>query len=151
MNLMGFKDWLTTQKNSTVTSMKKFTNKDFMEAVAAGCAIIAFADGSVSSQEKQKMVGFINLNDALKVFNLSDVLARFNHHVQMFEFDLSVGKTEAMNTIAKLKKNPDAAKTLVTVCCAIGASDGNFDNKEIAVAKEICQALGLDPSQFELR
>jgi tellurite resistance protein TerB len=148
---MGFKEWLTEQKNNTVVGVKKFANKDFMEAVAAGCAMIAYADGSIDSVEKQKMVGFINLNDALKVFKLNDILARFNHYVEMFEFDLSVGKTEAMSAISKLKKNTDAAKILITVCCAIGASDGNFDNNEKTIVKEMCQALGLDSSKFELK
>jgi tellurite resistance protein TerB len=36
------------------------------------------------------------------------------------------------------------------VVCAIGSSDGNFDNKEKAVARLICLELGLNPADFEL-
>ena len=63
---MGIGDWLKEQKAKTSAGIKQFANKDFMEAVAAGCAMIASADGNISSDEKQKMVGYINLNDSLK-------------------------------------------------------------------------------------
>lgn len=147
---MGFKDWIKDQKDKTVTSVKKFANKDFMEAVAAGCALIAAADGSISSEEKQKMVGFININQSLKVFNLNDVLERFNHYAQTFEFDFNVGKAEAIKPISKLKKHADAARTLVAVCCSIGAADGDFDENEMQLVREMCNILGLNPSEFQL-
>jgi len=147
---MGFKDWLMDQKNNTVSGVKKFANKDFMEAIAAGCALIAAADGTIDSSEKQKMVGYINLNESLKVFNMNDVLARFNHYAQMFEFDFNVGKAEASKPISKLKKHPDSAKLLISVCCSIGSADGEFDKKEMDLVREMCYMLGLNPADFQL-
>jgi len=147
---MGIGDWLKEQKEKAQAGIKQFANKDFMEAVAAGCALIAGADGDISSDEKQKMVGYINLNDSLKVFKLSDVLARFNHYADMFEFDYNVGKAEAMKAITKMKSKPDAAKTLIAVCCSIGAADGNFDKDEIALVKEMCTAIGVNPTDFKI-
>ena len=147
---MGIGDWLKEQKVKTQAGIKQFANKDFMEAVAAGCALIAGADGDISSDEKQKMVGYINLNDSLKVFKLSDVLARFNHYADMFAFDYNVGKAEAMKSITKMKSKPDAAKTSIAVCCSIGAADGNFDKDEIALVKEMCTAIGVNPTDFKI-
>lgn len=147
---MGIMDWLKEQKNKTETGIKQFANKDFMEAVAAGCAMIASADGTIDSAEKQKMVGFITLNDSLKVFNLNEVLERFNHYAQLFEFDINVGKAEALKVIGKLKKHPDQAKICITVCCAIGAADGNFDKDEMQLVRELCLHLGLNPGDFQL-
>ena len=147
---MGIGDWLKEQKEKAQAGIKQFANKDFMEAVAAGCALIAGADGDISSDEKQKMVGYINLNDSLKVFKLSDVLARFNHYADMFAFDYNVGKAEAMKAITKMKSKPDAAKTLIAVCCSIGAADGNFDKDEIALVKEMCAAIGVNPTDFKI-
>jgi tellurite resistance protein TerB len=147
---MGISDWLKEQKSKTEAGIKQFANKDFMDAIAAGCALIASADGDISAEEKQKMVGYINLNDSLKVFKLADVLNKFNHYVDMFEFDHNVGKAEAMKSITKMRNKPEAAKTLVAVCCAIGASDGNFDKDEIALVKEMCSVLGVNPADFKL-
>ena len=147
---MSIGDWLKEQKDKATVGIKQFANKDFMEATAAGCAMIASADGSITSEEKQKMVGYINLNDSLKVFNLNDILTRFNHYAEMFEFDYNVGKLEAMKAISKMKIKPEAAKTLVAVCCSIGASDGNFDKNEIALVKEMCSVLGINAADFKL-
>jgi len=147
---MGIGDWLKEQKTKAEAGIKQFANKDFMEAIAAGCALIASADGDISSEEKQKMVGYINLNDSLKVFNLNDVLTRFNHYADMFAFDYNVGKAEAMKSITKMKSKPDAGKTLIAVCCSIGAADGNFDKEEVALVKEMCTNLGVNPADFKL-
>ncbi|MGH4120152.1 tellurite resistance TerB family protein [Clostridium sp.] len=147
---MGIGDWLKEQKTKAEAGIKQFANKDFMEAIAAGCALIASADGDISSEEKQKMVGYINLNDSLKVFKLNDVLTRFNHYADMFAFDYNVGKAEAMKSITKMKSKTDAGKTLIAVCCSIGAADGNFDKEEVALVKEMCSNLGVNPADFKL-
>ena len=147
---MAIGDWLKEQKDKTTVGIKQFANKDFMEATAASCAMIASADGSISSEEKQKMVGYINLNDSLKVFKLNDVLTRFNHYADMFEFDYNVGKAEAMKAISKMKGKPGEAKALIALCCSIGASDGDFDKDEIASVKEMCTVLNINPADFKL-
>lgn len=147
---MGLMDWLKEQKDKTVIGVKQFANKDFMEAVAAGCAMIASADGSIDPSEKQKMIGFISINESLKVFNLGDVIERFNYYAQLFEFDFNVGKSEAIKAISKIKKDTNASRTCISICCAIGAADGDFDKDEMKLVKEICIHLGINPSEFQL-
>ncbi len=50
-----FKNWLQGTKKNLSDQVKKFKNKDFMDAVVAGCAVVAAADGSIDAAEKQKM------------------------------------------------------------------------------------------------
>jgi len=147
---MGIMDWLKTQKTNLTDEVKRFKNKDFMEAVVAGCAIVAFSDGVVKPEEKAKMAGFIQRNDALKVFDMSKVIDSFEKYVKSFEFDLIIGKAEALKSIGKIKKNSEEARLLIRVCSAVGAADGDFDKTEKAVVREICQELGLDPNEFSL-
>ena len=128
----------------------RYRNKEFMEAVVAGCAIVAAADGDVSSSEKQKMIGFMRSSDELKVFNIEDVIKAFNDAVAKFEFDAEIGRAEALRKIAKIKGKAGADRLLVRVCCAIGAADGNFDTSEKAAVTLICLELGLSPSEFDL-
>lgn len=147
-------EWLKTNaakaRDALSTEVGKFKNKHFMEATAAACAMIAAADGEVSSAEKMKMTGFINNSPELKVFNLSDVIKTFNDAVAKFEFDYQIGQAEALKTINKIKGNDGACRLLVRVACAIGASDGNFDQVEKAACRRICLELGLNPADFEL-
>jgi len=128
----------------------KFRNRQFMEAMAAACAMIATADGEVSPSEKMKMTGFINNSPELKVFDLAEVLAAFNNMTGKFEFDFQIGEAQALKTIGKIKGNDSAARLLVRVACAVGASDGSFDEKERAACRRVCLELGLSPADFDL-
>ncbi|MDO6680744.1 MULTISPECIES: tellurite resistance TerB family protein [unclassified Oceanobacter] len=146
--------WLKTNvsmaRDKLTTEVSKFKNKDFMEATATACAMIAAADGDISSAEKMKMTGFINNSPELKAFNLNDVINVFNDACGKFEFDYQIGQAEALKTINKIKKDDGAARLLVRVACAIGASDGSFDDQEKAACRLICSELGLNPADFEL-
>lgn len=147
-------DWLKTNalaaRSKLTEEVGKFKNKEFMEAVVAGCALVAAADGEINSAEKLKMTGYIKNSDELKVFDMDTVIVSFNKHCSKFEFDQSIGRAEALSVVGKIRKKSDQSRLLVRVCMAIGASDGDFDKQEVAVCKMICSELGLDPVDFDL-
>lgn len=130
--------------------VSKFKNRSFMEAVVAGCALVAAADGNISSEEKQKMAGFIERADELKHFKMKDVISVFNKTAEGFDFDHEIGKASALQVINKIKGKEDQARLLVRVVCAIGAADGDFDASERAIVREICVELALAPEDFDL-
>jgi tellurite resistance protein TerB len=144
------KKWTKSQASSLTDGVKRFKNKSFMEATVAGCAMVAFADGQIKPEEKTKMAGFIERNDALNVFDMSQVITAFERYIKGFEFDITIGKGEALKSIGKIKKNSEEARLLVRVCCAIGTADGDFDEDEKRIVREICQELSLSPSEFGL-
>lgn len=151
---MGFFDDLKAKaqqiQDSVATEMTRFRNRDLMEAILAGCALVAAADGNVSSEEKQKMMGYIRSSDALKHFDTNTVITAFQQHIGKLEFDFALGKADALKVISKVAKKTDESRLLVRVCCVIGASDGNFDDQEKKVVREICRELGLPPGDFDL-
>lgn len=146
--------WLKTKFDEVSRSLKdevtKIKNQTFLEGVIAGCAVVAYADGIVRPEEKQKMMGFMRANDVLSVFETGKVIQLFDKAASKYEFDRAIGETEALAAIGKLRAKPSEARLLVRVCCAIGASDGNFDESEKLAVKKICQELGLDPGEFDL-
>ncbi|MBF0284469.1 MAG: tellurite resistance TerB family protein [Magnetococcales bacterium] len=150
---MGFIDDLKSRaaqlQSSMAQEMSRYKNRDLMEGILAGCAMVAAADGSVSGEEKRKMMGFVSNSEALKVFDANAVIEAFNRHIAKFEFDVELGKAEALKCIAKINKT-DEARLLVRVCCAIGASDGSFDEQEKQVVRQICREVNLPPSDFDL-
>ena len=147
-------NWLKTNtaqaRERIATEVSKYRNKEFMEAVVAGCALVAAADGTVTPDEKQKMAKFIERSEELKVFEMREVIQTFNGIMEGFDFDPAIGKIEAMKKVGKLRGNEDAGRTMVRVCCAIGAADGDFDADERKMVAEICKELGLDPAEFDL-
>ncbi|MBC7833375.1 MAG: tellurite resistance TerB family protein [Hyphomicrobium sp.] len=148
--LNWLKDSASSVRQGLQNEVGKFKNREFMEAVVAGCAIVAAADGDISGKEKQKMIGFMQSSDELKVFKVEDVIAFFNQMAAKFEFDREIGRAEALKVIGKLKKNEGAARIMVRVCCVIGGSDGTFDEAEKTAVRGICVELGLSPAEFEL-
>lgn len=148
--LNWIRDKTSTVRQGLISEVSKYRNREFMEAVVAGCAIVAAADGDISAPEKQKMIGFIQNSDELKAFRTEDVIAYFNQVVGKFDFDREIGRAEALKIIGRLKKNEPAARIMVRVCCVIGASDGTFDESEKKVVRTICAELGLNPADFDL-
>ncbi|MBF0371805.1 MAG: tellurite resistance TerB family protein [Alphaproteobacteria bacterium] len=150
---MSFTDWLTKNvteaRDALNVEITKFKSKDLLEAVIAGCALVAYADGNVSAEEKQKMMGYLKNSDQLKFFDSGEVIRIFQKYVGKFEFDASIGTGEVMQVVGKFRGKPQA-QLVVRVCCAIGAADGDFDAKEKAVVRRMCSELGLNPSDFNL-
>lgn len=150
MSLNWLKENIAKARTNLAAEVSKFKNKEFMEAVVSGCALVAAADGSVDAAEKQKMAGFIERSEELKNFDIRQVIEVFNKSVGDFEFDQAIGKANALKMIGKIRGKDDQARVLVRVVCAIGAADGDFDDDEKAIVREIIQELSLNPSEFDL-
>ncbi len=150
MSFDNFLSQLKTKANELKTEALKFKNKDFLNAAMAGSALVAMADGSISSEEKQKMIKFIESNDALSIFTTSDVIKAFQDFVGQLEFDKDIGEAKAYQAIGKMKSNTEASRLLVRMIISIASSDGLFDNDEKRVAVKIAKELGINPSEFEL-
>ena len=150
MSFENFLSQLKTKANELKTEALKFKNKDFLNAAMAGSALIAMADGNISSIEKQKMIKFIESNDALSIFTTSDVIKAFQDFVGQLEFDKDIGEAKAYQAIGKMKSNNEASRLLVRMIIAIASSDGLFDGYEKKVAVKIANELALDPAEFEL-
>jgi tellurite resistance protein TerB len=150
MSFDSFLNQIKTKANELKTEALKFKNKDFMNAAMAGSALIAIADGSVSSEEKQKMIKFIESNDALSIFTTSDVIKSFQDYVGQLEFDKDIGEAKAYQALGRMKSNVEASRLLMRMIIGIAAADGVFDADEKAVAVKIAKELGLNPVDFEL-
>lgn len=150
MSFDNFLQQLKSKANELKTEALKFKNKDFLNAAMAGSALISMADGSISSEEKQKMIKFIESNDALSIFATSDVIKAFQDFVSQLEFDKDIGEAKAFQALGKMKSNTEASRLLMRMIIAIASSDGHFDIHEKNIAVKIANELGINPSEFEL-
>lgn len=150
MSFNSFLDKLKTKASELKTEALKYKNKDFMNAAMSGSALIAMADGNISSEEKQKMVKFIESHDALSIFTTNDVIKSFQDFVGQIEFDKDIGEAKAYQALGKMKSNAEAARLLVRMIIAIASADGDFDDTEKKVAIKIAKELAINPAEFEL-
>ena len=109
------KSRLTDLQATTTTQVGKFKSKDFAKASMAMCALIAAADGTITADERRKTAGFIGSNEALKVFEPSELQDHFTFYASKLEKDYEFGKVEAIATIGKLKSKPEAARAVIQV------------------------------------
>ncbi|CAM3791467.1 tellurite resistance TerB family protein [Rahnella bruchi] len=141
---------LNAGRDELTKQVGRFKNKKFLQGTVAVCARIAVTSDGVSSEEKQKMIGFLQVSPELKVFETKEVIAFFNELVTSFSFDYEIGKGETMKYILALKDQPEAAQLAVRVGIAVAKSDGDFDESEKMAVREIALALGFTPAEFGL-
>ena len=141
-----------TQDMNAQLSTKKdqFKSKDFAASSMAMCALIAAADGSVTTQERRKTAALIASNDVLSVFAPADLQQKFDFYCDKLVKDFDFGKLEAIGTIGKLKGKPEHARAVISIGVIIGGADGSFDADERQAVKEACFAVGIEPSEFDL-
>ncbi len=151
---MAFFDQLksrTQEMNSQLKTKKdQFKSKEFANASMAMCALIAAADGSIDTAERQKTAALIMSNDVLSVFPPDELRQKFDFYCDKLSKDFDFGKVEAIATIGKLKSKPDQGRAVIQIGIIIGGADGNFDADEKKAVKEACFAVGIAPSEFDL-
>jgi tellurite resistance protein TerB len=151
---MGFlsklKESAIELQGQLVTQVKQFQNKNFADATMAVCALVSAADGTIDTTERKKTAAFISSNDMLAVFDVSQLQQSFNTYCDKLVKDFDFGKIDLLQIVAKLKKTPPQARAAIQVAVLIAGSDGNFDNNEKNVIKEICRSLDIDPKEFDL-
>ncbi|MDX8376585.1 MAG: TerB family tellurite resistance protein [Mariprofundales bacterium] len=137
---------LSDMKNEAL----KFKSKDFLNAALGGSALVIMADGKIDSNEKIKMMAFIENNEALSIYNTSEVVQIWKDYIDTLEMDADIGEAKAMRSLGKIKGKDEQARLVLRMVCAIGAADGDFDTDERKVASKIALELGLNPSEFDL-
>jgi tellurite resistance protein TerB len=128
----------------------KYKSKEFLNAALGGSALVILADGSIDAQEKTKMMNFIENHEALSIYNTSEVVKTWKDYIDTLEMDADIGTAKAMSALGKIKGKDDQARLVLRMVCAIGASDGDFDDDEKRVASKIAVELGLNPVDFDL-
>jgi len=136
--------------DSLQTNISKFKNNDFADASMAICALIAAADGTINTAERQKTTALILSNETLKIFPASELKQKFDFYCEKLSQDFDFGKIEAIQAIAKLNKKLDQGRAVIQIGIIIGGADGDFDSDEKKIVKEACHAVGINPGEFDL-
>ena len=120
------------------------------DALVAACALVAYADGWITPDERQEVLNRLRRLDAIAVFGIEDALAAFESLTEHMERDLDDGVDAAEAAVRRLRGRPGPARLLVEAACAIAASDGGFDEAERKVILRLCDLVALDPADFDL-
>ncbi|MFG6295610.1 tellurite resistance TerB family protein [Streptomyces rochei] len=134
-----------SQLASVKTELKSGAYRD---ASMAMCALVAAADGQVEPAERQRVEELIVTNEVLQNFPADQLRQRFNQHVDKLLANFELGRSEALQVIAKAAKKPAEARAVIQTGMVIAGADGVFEPAEQYAIREACTALGVPPSEF---
>ncbi|WP_395571944.1 tellurite resistance TerB family protein [Streptomyces sp. BK79] len=134
-----------TQLASVKTELKSGAYRD---ASMAMCALVAAADGRVEPAERQRVEELIVSNEVLQNFPADQLRQLFNQHVDKLIGNFELGRSEALQVIAKAAKKPAEARAVVQTGMVVAGADGVFEASEQYAIREACTALGLSPTEF---
>lgn len=134
-----------SQLASVKTELKSGAYRD---ASMAMCALVAAADGQVEPAERQRVEELIVTNEVLQNFPADQLRQRFNQHVDKLLANFELGRSEALQVIAKAAKKPAEARAVIQTGMVIAGADGVFEPAEQYAIREACTTLGVPPSEF---
>lgn len=134
---------------ATKASMSKIENRDLMEALVGGSVMVMYADGTAEASELEKLERLIQCNDKLKHFGgeINTCIAKFT---DMFSAGALMGKVKAMRELDDIKADPEDIEEVFVMMVEIALADGEIDDKEAAILKEVGQKLGVRVSDYGL-
>ncbi len=121
-----------------------------VEAVIAGCALVANADGWVAREERRRMQGVVRAIDPVAALCADEVDAFFEGLNRRFSMDPDDAERHALALVEKLRGRKPESGLLITICQAIASADGGYDAEERQVLLKLCAALALNPIAFDL-
>jgi tellurite resistance protein TerB len=130
--------------------LDRLRSREFAHASMAMCALIAAADGSIDTCEKEKTAELIATNETLSIFDPDELRAIFDGYVTKLQEHYDLGKLEANKAIAKLKGKPEKARAMIEIGIVVGSADGIFDPYERAALRNACKAVGLAAADFDI-
>jgi tellurite resistance protein TerB len=126
-------------------------NRDYLEAVIAAAALVAYADGDLEESERQKVVQVIARHKTLSKFYKQNEIEQTVSEMFTRAKD-KAGRNSLANELDDIKSRPDGvqmAKDVYLIACDISMADGTMEKEEELVLQKIAARLGVDPKGFE--
>jgi len=127
--------------------VKKFENRDLMEAMVGGCALVAFADGSCTEEELKKLEAVLAGTKALEGFG-TEVQTTLMNFTNRLRTAYRSGRLEIMREIADVKNDQREKEDVLVAMITIAEADGDIGEAEMKVLTEVARALGLNIEQY---
>ena len=117
---------------------------DFLEAVCAGAALVAAADGSIDDSEVEATMKAVKANKALaEGFDAREIEKTINSMLDRAGGG-RVGRAGLRTEIREIGKDHDMAEAVILTMLDVAEADGEIDAKEQAVMESIAKELGVD-------
>ena len=117
--------------------------KDALEAVCAGAALVASADGNISNDEIAATLRAIGANPALSAAFPASEIERVADVMLKRAEGGRVGQSGLYREIKQIAADPEIAELVLLATVDVAEADGSIGEKERAVLAAISKDLGV--------
>ena len=139
-----FADFRTLVLAELAEEMEDEAGEDFIEALAAATAMVAFADGVSSAEEREELLSVFEEEDRMTDIDLDDLFDAFDDYAERFEEDAAAAENEAVTAVAVFDDSPDLARLIVRAAVAVASTDGTLSPAEEKAVARLCDVLALE-------
>lgn len=122
--------------------------EDLIEALAAATAMVAFADGVSSPEEREELLSVFEEEDRLTEVDLDDLFDAFDDYAERFEEDPAAAENEVLTAVAVFDDSPDLGRLIVRAALAVASTDGTLSPAEEKAVARLCDVLALEISEI---
>lgn len=141
-------DWLKNKMAAAKSFATQLKSADAQLASLAVCAMVAGADGEVEPQERTRIASFLGSSDLFATADLSKLKTTVNDFLDKGVDEIL--RHDLLRVIKKIASKPDEARAAVYAGIAVAKADGDFEEAEKTVLRDICRTLGLAAADFGL-
>lgn len=128
--------------------LEEEVSEDLIEALAAATALVAFADGVPSPEEREELLSVYEEEDRLTDIDLDDLFDAFDDYAERFAEDPKAAEGEAVAAVGVFDDSPDLGRLIVRAALAVGSTDGTVTPAEEQAVQTLCDTLGLDADEL---
>lgn len=128
--------------------LEEEVSEDLIEALAAATAMVAFADGVPSAEEREELLAVFEEEDRLTEIDLDDLFDAFDDYAERFAEDPAAAESEALTAVAVFDDSPELGRLIVRAALAVGSRDGVLSAAEEKAVDTLCDALGLEVDEL---
>ncbi len=131
-----------------MSKAERVRNRPFLEATMAASALVSCGEQGVSFAKRSALDRVLANVDALKVFDVHAAIDIFNDFTDGIRDDQQRGRARALQAVALVAGNAEAADLVIRISCALGRADGEAHPPAVTRIREISEVLGLPPPQL---
>ncbi len=120
-------------------------NQDFMEAVAAVCALMAIADDTAQACERSSINAAISTDPAFAELDAETVGAQLNDFIAQLETEGPDAKPKLSQRVWRYVGDERRARALMRLAHRIMIADHDVNEAETKEFQRLCRILDLDP------
>jgi tellurite resistance protein TerB len=144
-----FADYRAQVLGELANELEIEVSEDLVEALAAATAMLAFADGVASPEEREELLAVFEEEDRLTEIDLDDLFDAFDDYAERFAEDRKLAESEALSTVAVFDDSPDLGRLVVRAALAVASTDGTLTSEEERAVRQLCDALGLEADELK--